>query len=59
MSTETISLGPYVWSRPDGSTRPMWGSSAHLEAMEEFNKQREQDLLTPEGQEWLARHGEI
>ena len=59
MTTETPHFGTYLWSRPDGSTRPMQGSAAHDAAKLEWAKKREQDLLTPDGQKWLEKHGAI
>ena len=59
MITEAPHFGTYIWTRPDGSTRPMSGSAAHDVAELEMTKKREQDFLTPEGQKWLEKHGAI
>lgn len=58
MSTEAPHLGTMMWTRGE-TPRPMVGSEAAEKAHEEWLEKRKQDLLTPEGQAWLKKHGEI
>jgi hypothetical protein len=59
MEKETPHLGIMVWTRGPGeeNPRPMAGSEAAEKAHLDWWAKREQDLKTPEGQEWLKRHG--
>jgi hypothetical protein len=61
MSTEAPHLGIMMWTRGpnEENPRPMTGSKAHEKAQLDWLAKREQDLLTPEGQKWLDKHGRI
>jgi hypothetical protein len=61
MTTETPHLGTMLWTRGpnEENLRPMVGAQAAEKARIDWWAKREQDLLTPEGQKWLEKHGEI
>lgn len=55
MNTNTPHLGTYIWTRADGSHRPMTGSVMHEKYQEAEWERKKAALRTPEGQAWLTR----
>jgi hypothetical protein len=59
METEYPHFGTYQWTRSENgdNPRPAQGSIADEKSREQLLKERDANLRTSEGQEWLRRHG--
>jgi hypothetical protein len=57
MDELTPHCGIYLWTDwADGSSRPMVGSAQAKQRHKDWLRSRAENLATPEGEAWLARH---